>query len=88
MFRAFWGTLHDKVYRYSDIFFPRNVKFFPCTGNPPSAYKQLSSNSSCTGKNCRHGPKTFVYNRVANLGDFSSKKEIWGFLLKNVLGIF
>jgi hypothetical protein len=49
-------------------------------GNPTSAYRQFSSNSSRTGKNRRAGPKTFVYT---NLGDFSSKKanlgNIWTF---------
>jgi hypothetical protein len=45
-------------------------------GNPPSAYKQLSSNSSHTGKN----RQTFVY-RVANLGDFSPKKAKMGMFL-------
>jgi hypothetical protein len=52
----------------------RKIKFYLRTGNPPSAYQQLSSNSSRTGKNHRDGPKIFVYIRVANLGDFSPKK--------------
>jgi hypothetical protein len=60
--------------------FHRNGRFFPRTGNPPSAYKQLSFNSSRTGKNRRAGPKIFDYIRVANLGDFSPKKQILGFL--------
>jgi hypothetical protein len=38
-------------------------------------YKQLSSNSSRTGKNRRAGPMIFVYIRVTNLGDFSPKKS-------------
>jgi hypothetical protein len=49
------------------------------TGNPPSAYKQLSSNSSSTGKNRQAGSKIFVYIRVADVGDFSPKKQILGF---------
>jgi hypothetical protein len=32
----------------------------PRTGNLPSAFKQLSSNSFRTGKNRRAGPKIFV----------------------------
>jgi hypothetical protein len=39
-------------------------------------------------RNHRAGPKTFVYTRVANLGDFSPKKGNLGIVLKNVLGIF
>jgi hypothetical protein len=38
-------------------------------------------------RNRRAMPKTFVYTRVANLGDFSPKKANLGSLLKNVLGI-
>jgi hypothetical protein len=57
-------------------------------GNLPSAYKQLSSNSSHTGKNFRAGPMTFVYSRVSNLEDFSSKKSKLGILLRNFPGIF
>jgi hypothetical protein len=44
-------------------------------GNPPLAYKQLSSNSSRTVKNLRAGPKTFVYTRVSNLGDFPLENQ-------------
>jgi hypothetical protein len=62
--------------------FPRNVKFFPHTGNPPTAYKHLSSKSSRMVRNRRAGPKTLVYTRVAILGDFSPKKLIWGFFWK------
>jgi hypothetical protein len=57
-------------------------------GNPPSAYEQFSSNSSRTGKKCRAGLKIFVDIMVANLGDFSPKKQIWEFCLKNVPCIF
>jgi hypothetical protein len=56
--------------------------------NPPSAYKQLSSNCSRMGKNCRAGPKIFVYIKVANLGDFSPRKANFWILLKNAQGIF
>jgi hypothetical protein len=56
--------------------------------NPPSAYKQLSSNSSLAARNRRAEPKTFVYTRVANFGDFFPKKQILGILLKNVPDIF
>jgi hypothetical protein len=68
-------------YRYSENFLHRKIKFYLLTGNPPSAYKQLSSNSSRTGKNRRAGPKIFIfiYIRVANFGDFSPKKQILGF---------
>jgi hypothetical protein len=54
-------------YRYGKI------KFDLCTGNLPTAYKQLSSNSSRTGKNRRAGQKIFVYIRIANLGNFPPK---------------
>jgi hypothetical protein len=37
-------------YRYGEKFLHRNIIFYLRTGNPPSAYKQLSSNSSRTGK--------------------------------------
>jgi hypothetical protein len=60
----------------------RKIKFYLHTGNLPTAYKQLSSKSSRTGKIRRTGPKIFVYNRVANLGDFSLKKLILGFFEK------
>jgi hypothetical protein len=33
-------------YRYDEKFYHRQIKFYLRTGNPPSAYKQLSSNSS------------------------------------------
>jgi hypothetical protein len=56
--------------------------------NPPSAFKQLSSKSSRTGKNRRAGPKMFVFIRVANVGDFSPQKENFGILLKSAQGIF
>jgi hypothetical protein len=54
------------------------VKLNSISVSPPSAYKQLSSNSSRTGKNRMAGPKTLVYTgvRVASLEDFSPKKEI------------
>jgi hypothetical protein len=58
-------------YRYGEKCLHRKIKFYLLTGNPPSAYKQLSSNSSRTGKNRRARPKIFVFIRVANLGDFS-----------------
>jgi hypothetical protein len=63
-------------YRYDEKFLHRKIKFYLRTGNPPSVYKQLSSNISPSGKNRRAGPKIFVYIRVANLGDFSPKKQI------------
>jgi hypothetical protein len=69
-------------------FLHRKIKFYLRTGNPPSPYKQLSSNSSRTGKNRGAGPKIFVYIRVANLEEFSPKKANFGILLKNDQGIF
>jgi hypothetical protein len=57
-------------------------------GNPLTAYKHFSSNSSRTARNRRAGPKTFVYTRVASLGDFPLNCKFWGFFVKNVLGIF
>jgi hypothetical protein len=39
-------------------------------------------------RNRQAASKTFVYTRVANLGDFSPKKANLGILLKNVPGIF
>jgi hypothetical protein len=57
-------------YRYGEKFLHCKIKFYLRTGNLPTAYKQLSLNSSYPGKNRRAGPKIFVYIRVANLGDF------------------
>jgi hypothetical protein len=34
------------------------------------------------GKNRRAGPKTFVYIRAANLGDFPLKSKFWDFFEK------
>jgi hypothetical protein len=61
-------------YRYGEKFLHRKIEFYLRTGNPPSTYKQLYSNSSRTGKNRRAGPKVFVYIMVANL-----KNQILGF---------
>jgi hypothetical protein len=72
-------------YRCDENFLHRKIKFYLRTGNPPSEYNQLSSNSSRTGKNRRAGPKIFIYNRVAN---FSPIKANFGILLKNAQGIF
>jgi hypothetical protein len=55
-------------YCYGEKFLHRKIKFYLRTGYTPSLYKQLSSNSSCTGKNRQAGPKIFVYNRISNLG--------------------
>jgi hypothetical protein len=63
-------VLFIEEYRYSEKTFHRNVKIFPRTGNPPTAYQHLSSKSSRRVRNRRAGPKTFVYTRVANLGNF------------------
>jgi hypothetical protein len=38
-------------YRYGEKYLHRKIKFYLRTGNPPSVYKQLSSNSSRTGEN-------------------------------------
>jgi hypothetical protein len=57
-------------YRYGEKILHRKIKFYLRTGNPPLAYKQLSSNSSRTGKNRQAGPKIIVCSRVATLGDF------------------
>jgi hypothetical protein len=75
-------------YRYGEKYLRRKIKFYLRTGNLPTAYKQLSSNSSRTGKNHRTGPKIFFYIRVANLGDFSPKKTNFRVFYKNVQGIF
>jgi hypothetical protein len=63
-------------YRYGKKVLHRKIKIYLRSGNLPSASKQLSSNSSRTGKNRRAKPKIFVYIRVANFGDFSPKKSI------------
>jgi hypothetical protein len=75
-------------YRYGEKYLHRKIKFYLRTGNQPSAYKQLPSNSSRTGKNRRAGPKIFVYIMVAHLGDFSPKKVNLEILLENAQGIF
>jgi hypothetical protein len=61
-------------YRYGENIFPREVKFCPRTGNPPTSYQHLSLAGSHTGRNRRVGPKTFVYIRVANLADLANSK--------------
>jgi hypothetical protein len=81
-------VIFTSKYRCGEKFLHRKIKFYLGTGNPPSAYKQLSSNNSRTGNNRRAGPKIFVYVRVANLGDFSPKKANFGILLKTAQGIF
>jgi hypothetical protein len=87
-FRRFvhFGVLVIEEYQYGEKTFHRNVKFYPRTANTPTAFQHLSLASSRTVRNRRVGPKTFVYTRVANLGDFSPKKANLGILLKNVLG--
>jgi hypothetical protein len=89
MVRCFvhFEVLCTAKHRHGEKFLHRKIKFYRPTGNPPSACKQLSSNSSRTGKNRRAGPKIFVYIRVANLGDFSHKKANFRILLKNAQGI-
>jgi hypothetical protein len=67
---------------YGEKNFHRKVKFLPLTVNPPSAYQQVSSNSSRTRKNRRARPKrpVFVYIKVDTLEDFSplkSKSKFW-----------
>jgi hypothetical protein len=68
-------VLFIERYQYGERFFHRKVKNFPRTRNPPSAYKHLFSKSSRTVRNRGAQPKTFVYTRVANLGDFSPTKN-------------
>jgi hypothetical protein len=80
-----FGVLFIEEYRYGEKTLHRNVKCFPRTGNPPTAYQHLTSKSSRTVRNRQAGPKTFVYTKAANLGDFSPKKANLGILLKNVL---
>jgi hypothetical protein len=72
-FRCFvhFGVLFIEEYNYSETTFYRNIKFFPCIGNPPTAYKHLSSKSSPMVRNRWAGSKTFVYTRFANLGNVS-----------------
>jgi hypothetical protein len=80
MFRrvVHFAVLCIAKYWYGEKIFHLNGRFFPFTGNPTSAYKQLSSHSSRTGENRRARPKKFVYIRVANLGDFSPNKAHFG----------
>jgi hypothetical protein len=73
-------------YHYSEKFLHRKIKFYLRTRNPPSAYKQLSSNSSLTGKN-RRAQDICLY-QGCQLRGFSPKKANFGILLKNVQGIF
>jgi hypothetical protein len=56
-----FGVLCTAKYRYGEKILHRKIKFYLRTGNPPSAYEQLSSNSSRAGKNRRAGLKIFVY---------------------------
>jgi hypothetical protein len=70
------------------VHFIVDVRDRPCTGNLPSAYKHLSSKSSRTVRIRRAGPKTFVYTRVANLGDFSPKKGKFGDSFEKCSGQF
>jgi hypothetical protein len=79
-----FGVLFIEEYRYGEKTVHRNVKFFPRTGNPPSAYKHLSSKSSRTARNRWAGPKTFV----ANLGDFLPKKANLGDSFEKCSGHF
>jgi hypothetical protein len=83
-----FGVLFIEEYRYSEKTFHRNIKIFPRTGNPPTAYQHLSSKSSRTVKNRRARPKTFVYTRVAYLGDFSPKKSKFGDSFEKCSGHF
>jgi hypothetical protein len=52
MFRRFvhFEVLVIDKYRYGNSIFPRDVKFFTRTGNPPTAYQHLSSAGSRTGR--------------------------------------
>jgi hypothetical protein len=47
-------------YRYGAKFLHFKIKFYRRTGNLPTTYEQLSSNSSRTGKNRQAWPKIFV----------------------------
>jgi hypothetical protein len=51
-FRRFvhFEVLFIDKYRYGESIFPRDVKFCPRTGNPPTAYQHLSLASSRTGR--------------------------------------
>jgi hypothetical protein len=58
MFRRFvyFEVLVIDKYRYGKNIFPRDVKFCPHTGNPPTAYQHLSLAGSCTGEKVVWGP--------------------------------
>jgi hypothetical protein len=77
-----FDVLYIQEYQYGEKTFHRNVKIFPFTGILLTSYQHLSSKSSHMVRNCRAGPKTFGYTRVANLGDFCLEKQIWGFFCK------
>jgi hypothetical protein len=68
-------------YRYGAKFLHSKIKFYfrAGTGNPPSVYKQLSPNSSRTGKNSQAGPKIFVVSGMSILRIFRLIKQILGF---------
>jgi hypothetical protein len=51
-------------YCYGENIFPRDVKFYPCTGNSPTAYQPLSLAGSRTGRNCRAGQKNLFTPRL------------------------
>jgi hypothetical protein len=82
-----FGILFIEQYQDCKKTFHRNVTFFPVR----EIHHQRINNSlqsSLKVRNCRAGPKIFVYIRVANLADFSPKIANLGFLLKKVLCIF
>jgi hypothetical protein len=64
-------TLVRRFMHFGKKFFSRNGKFYPRTGNPPSAYKQLSSKSSYTGKIAGPG-QTFLFTVYQGC-------QLWGF---------
>jgi hypothetical protein len=38
---VYFGVLFIEEYRYGEKTFHRNIKYFPCTGNPPTAYQHF-----------------------------------------------
>jgi hypothetical protein len=83
-----FDVLFIERYQYGERFFHRKVKIFNHSRIPQTAYKHLSSKSSSTVRNHRAGPTTFVYTRVANLGDFSPNKANLGDSFEKCSGHF
>jgi hypothetical protein len=56
-------------YRYGENIFPRDVKFCPRTGTPPTAYQHLSLAGSRTGRSWCGGPAKEIRKKYIPYGD-------------------